>query len=210
MRSKKEAILVRLHDNVRTCIRCPLHKSRRHAVPGEGNLRAPIMFVGEAPGKMEDEQGRPFVGLAGKFLSRLLEEHGLVREEAFFTSSVKCRPPHNRKPHPDELDTCKRLWLDRQIDLIDPVVVVLLGKVPIRQVLDERGSLDNLHGKIRQRNGRTYQLQYHPAAGRRFPDIRVSMQRDMAKLKRHISVTARRTPLRLRPPVTRRLNGKLT
>jgi uracil-DNA glycosylase len=186
VKAKNETTLARLHERIRECVQCPLHKSRRHAVPGEGNHCARIVFVGEAPGKTEDEQGRPFVGAAGKFLDRLLRDHDLNREDVFLTSSVKCRPPNNRDPQPNELDTCRRLWLERQIDLIDPAVVVLLGKVPIKQVLNEDGILHGLHGQIRRRNGRVYQLQYHPAAGRRFPDIRTGMHRDMAELQRFL------------------------
>jgi uracil-DNA glycosylase len=178
--------LTRLHDDIRQCVECPLHRNRRHAVPGEGDPHASILFIGEAPGKTEDEQGRPFVGPAGKFLDRLLKDHDLTREAVFLTSSVKCRPPNNRAPHPRELEICKRLWLDRQIALIDPVIVVLLGKILITQVLNERSNLKESHGQMHERNGRWYQLQCHPAAGRRFPDIRLSMRRDMAKLKRFL------------------------
>jgi uracil-DNA glycosylase len=115
-----------------------------------------------------------------------LKDYDLTRETVFLTSSVKCRPPNNRAPHPKELETCKQLWLDRQIALIAPTIVVLLGKIPIEQVLNEPSNLKQSHGRMQERNGRWYQLQYHPAAGRRFPDIRSSMRRDMAKLKRFL------------------------
>jgi uracil-DNA glycosylase family 4 len=184
--SPNEDKLTRLHERIRQCIECPLHRSRRQAVPGEGNPGAQILFVGEAPGKTEDEQGRPFVGPAGKFLDRLLKDHDLTRENVFLTSSVKCRPPNNRAPHPIELEICKGLWLDRQIELIDPTIVVLLGQVSIAQVLNEPINLKESHGQMLERNGRWYQIQYHPAAGRRFPDIRSSMRHDMKRLKRFL------------------------
>src|SRR5438105_15060103 len=109
-----EKKLARLHDDIRQCVECPLHRSRRRAVPGEGDPHASILFIGEAPGKTEDEQGRPFVGPAGKFLGYLLKDYDLTRETVFLTSSVKCRTPNNRAPHPKELEICKQLWLDRQ------------------------------------------------------------------------------------------------
>lgn len=184
--SSADEKLARLDDGIRQCVECPLHRSRRQAVPGEGHSHASILFIGEAPGKTEDGQGRRFVGPAGKFLDRLLKDHDLTREEVFLTSSVKCRPPNNREPHPRELETCKRLWLDRQIALIDPTIVVLLGKIPITQVLNEPSNLKESHGEMQERDGRWYQIQYHPAAGRRFPDIGLSMRRDMAELKQFL------------------------
>jgi uracil-DNA glycosylase len=182
----RQTELSRLHDRIRECVRCPLHKNRRHAVPGEGNPHARIVLVGEAPWKTEGEKGRPFLGAAGMFLDRLLADHDLSREEVFLTSSVKCRPHNNREPRPDELGMCRGLWLEPQIDLIDPDIVVLLGKIPIKQVLHDQGILDALHGQIRRKNGRAYQLQYHPAAGRRFPPIGAAMRHDMAKLQRFL------------------------
>lgn len=173
-----------LDQGIQHCEQCPLHKSRTHAVPGEGNPRAQVLLIGEAPGETEDEQGRPFVGRAGRFLDTLLQYAGLRREEAFITNSVKCRPPDNRFPRGEELATCKELWLDRQLRLIEPQIIVLLGRAPLKQVLGETGALKRLHGRTRQHDGRLYCVQYHPAAGLRSPDIRAMMKRDFTALKK--------------------------
>jgi DNA polymerase len=142
------------------------------------------MVIGEAPGETEDEQGQPFIGRAGRFLDTLLQHASLQREEVFITNSVKCRPPDNRFPHVEELATCKELWLDRQLALIEPQIIVLLGKAPLKQVLDETGALKRLHGRVRQHHGRSYCIQYHPAAGLRSPDIRATMKQDFTALKK--------------------------
>jgi DNA polymerase len=142
------------------------------------------MLIGEAPGAKEDELGRPFCGLSGRFLDKTLAALGMDRGELFITSSVKCRPPGNRTPHREELATCRRLWLMPQMDLIGPEVVVLLGKVPIGQVLGETGNLDDLHGQVRQEAGRRYLLTYHPGAAMRFPGPMAAMLLDLRKLKR--------------------------
>ena len=176
--------LAALDRGIRQCTQCSLHKSRTHAVPGEGNPRAQIMLIGEAPGETEDEQGRPFVGRAGRFLDTLLQHAGLQREKVFITNSVKCRPPDNRFPHVEELATCKELWLDRQLALIAPQSIVLLGQAPLKQMLGETGALKRLHGQVRQHHGRLYCIQYHPAAGLRSPVIRSSMTQDFTALKK--------------------------
>jgi DNA polymerase len=142
------------------------------------------MLIAEAPGAKEDELGRPFCGLSGRFLDKVLADAGIERRELFVTSSVKCRPPRNRTPHQDELATCRRFWLEPQVDLIRPDVVVLMGKVSIGQSLGETGSLSDLHGQVRRLDGRRYLLTYHPAAAMRFPAPRAAMLRDLRKLKR--------------------------
>ncbi|MGE3797973.1 MAG: uracil-DNA glycosylase family protein, partial [Thermomicrobiales bacterium] len=120
-------MLENIAAEVRVCTLCELARTRTHAVPGEGPERAPIMFIGEGPGLNEDQQGRPFVGASGKFLTELIERAGLEREEVFITNVVKCRPPGNRDPLPDELAACSG-YLQRQIDAIDPTVIVTLGR----------------------------------------------------------------------------------
>lgn len=176
----------RMHDldeGIRVCVKCPLHKSRTHAVPGEGPVPADVFVIGEAPGAKEDQQGRPFVGPSGMLLVRLLEAAGLDRQDVYITSCVKCRPPNNRKPQARELNTCQANWLNLQLDLVNPRIVVLLGKVAIAQVLQEAGGLKELHGQVVQRDSRHYLLTYHPAAAFRVPETRTSMNEDMAKLK---------------------------
>jgi uracil-DNA glycosylase family 4 len=184
MTSRQQAReLERLASGIRRCRRCRLHRGRRHAVPGEGKPDARIMLVGEAPGATEDEQGRPFVGRSGQFLDRVLAEVGLERESVFITSSVKCRPSRNRRPRPDELAICRQAWLDRQIELIDPQVVILLGQTPLKQLLGEQAGLKHIHGTVRSVNERRYLITYHPAAAMRFPKIRTLMRRDLRRFE---------------------------
>ncbi len=173
--------------HIRRCTRCPLHEARRHAVPGEGSARARVMLVGEAPGAREDESGRPFCGMSGRFLDQVLADAGLRREDLFITSSVKCRPPGNRTPHVGELAACLKLWLLPQIELVDPDLVVLLGKTPVRQVLGETGNLSGLHGRVCERSGRRYLVTYHPAAAMRFPGPRSGIMDDFGKIERLLS-----------------------
>ncbi len=172
-----------LADQIRTCSACRLCHSRTHAVPGEGPSNARVMLIGEAPGATEDVQGRPFCGRSGRFLDELLAAVGLTRDQIFITSAVKCRPPKNRTPKDDETATCRQLWLDRQIELINPNIVVLLGRTPIRQLFGEKSGLAAIHGQLRPRDGRQYLLTYHPAAAMRFPAPRRAMIEDFVALR---------------------------
>ena len=173
----------RIHAAIRNCRKCRLSLSRKHAVPGEGPVPAKIMFVGEAPGKEEDLQGLPFVGRSGKFLNLILELVKLPRNELFITSSVKCRPPENRTPRDDELKICKANWLDRQISLVNPGIIVLLGKVALKQVLSKKDNLLRLHGKIYRYDSRNYFVTFHPSAAMRFSKIKKQFITDLKKLK---------------------------
>ena len=127
-------VLREISAQVRVCQACTLHHSRKNGVPGEGSPQAEIMFIGEGPGFHENELGRPFVGPAGKFLDELLAEAGYVREQVFIANVVKCRPPGNRDPLPDELSACSR-YLDRQIEVINPCVIVTLGRISMGKFL---------------------------------------------------------------------------
>jgi uracil-DNA glycosylase family 4 len=142
------------------------------------------MFVGEAPGTAEDAEGRPFVGRAGRFLDDMLRRAGLSREEVFITNSVKCRPPGSRAPRGDELQTCKENWLERQIDLVGPGLIVLLGAAPIRQTFGGKPRMSKLHGQVRRLDDRTYLLMYHPASAMRFPTARKATSKDLQILRR--------------------------
>ena len=176
-----------LHRGIQRCRRCRLHAHRRHAVPGEGDARARAMLVGEAPGEAEDASGRPFVGRAGRFLDELLAEVGLERAALYLTSSVKCRPPDNREPRQDELQTCTEHWLRLQIERVDPGIIVLLGRVAIRALLGEKRPLVEVHGLVVERAGRRFLLTYHPAAGMRFPAVRARMVADLDALARRLA-----------------------
>jgi DNA polymerase len=180
----RAAALEHLARGIRRCRRCPLHAQRRHAVPGEGPIAAPLMFVGEAPGVAEDRSGQPFVGPAGRFLDGLLQEQGIRREQVFITSCVKCRPPANRSPRRAEVQTCLANWLMPQLELIGPRIVVLLGQVAMRALLGETAPLSELHGTLQQRQGRACFMTYHPAAGMRFPALAERMRADFAALSR--------------------------
>jgi len=186
-------LLGRLHEEIRVCTACRLHRTRTHAVPGEGGPSSRLMLIGEAPGANEDLQGKPFIGRAGQFLDALLAASGLVRSHIYITSAVKCRPPNNRTPKDDEMATCRSLWLERQIELVDPDLIVIMGKAPLRQLFGDKMQtrLSDLHGQIRLREGRRYLLTYHPAAAMRFPVARRAIQEDFAKIAGLLAKPAR-------------------
>ena len=165
---------------VRVCPKCELARTRTHAVPGEGAPKARIMLVGEGPGWHEDQQGRPFVGNAGKFLNELLAKAGLQRDDVFITNVVKCRPPGNRDPMPDEIAACAP-YLDRQLAAIDPDVVVTLGRFSMaRWFPGER--ISRIHGQPKRDGRRLIVPMYHPAAALHQAALRGAIEDDFAKL----------------------------
>ena len=178
-----EARLGEVHAMIRVCPRCPLARSRTRAVPGEGPARTGVMFIGEAPGAEEDLTGRPFVGMAGRFLNALLAHAGLNRKRIFITSIVKCRPPKNRLPRQLEISACAP-YLARQLELTGARLVVLLGNAAIQNQLDRRFTATRVHGRSFARDGRTYFATYHPAAGMRFPKIGAQMETDFVALRK--------------------------
>jgi DNA polymerase len=145
------------------CTRCRLHQSRTQVVFGQGDPRADLMFVGEAPGFHEDRQGVPFVGPSGQLLNRLLEGIGLHRQDVYTCNVVKSRPPQNRDPQPDEIAAC-RPWLDAQIRLVDPKVVVTLGNFAAKTLLETTTGITRLRGKTYPFQGRVLLPTFHPAA----------------------------------------------
>ncbi len=170
MEKKKTSGLKSVGEQVEGCEKCDLCHSGL-GVPGEGSADTNVMFVGEAPGRVESETGRPFAGPAGKLLTKLLELAGLKREDVFITSVVKHRPPQNRKPNRVEVKACFP-YLTEQLKIISPRVVVLLGSTALESVLGkETGKITALHGKSIEREGKTYFITYHPAAGLRSADI---------------------------------------
>lgn len=169
-----------LENQVRTCQLCRLAKTRTNAVPGEGFVRADVMFIGEGPGYHEDRQGRPFVGAAGSFLNELLELAGLQRERVFITNVVKCRPPNNRDPEVDEKLACAP-YLERQIALINPKVIVTLGRHSMSNFFPgER--ISQIHGQARVVDGRLCVAMYHPAAGLHQASLADIIRADFRKL----------------------------
>jgi len=151
-----------ISDEVRQCSRCPLAATRTNAVPGEGRPDAAVVIIGEGPGRNEDAQGRPFVGAAGKQLEGLLKDAGLDREEVYITNVVKCRPPENRRPTVAEADAC-RPYLERQLELLRPTVVVLLGDSALKRFLPDE-SLGSAHGRVFRQGSFAVFPTYHPAA----------------------------------------------
>lgn len=178
--SGAEAAIQQLDQEIRVCTRCDLYRTATRAVPGEGPADADVMLVGEAPGFNEDKQGRPFVGPAGKFLDELLGAAGLKRSEVFITNVVKHRPPNNRDPLPAELAAC-RPWLEEQITLINPRLIVTLGRFSLGTFFP--GSMiSKVHGEIRQKDGRYFFAMYHPAAALHQDRLRQTLIDDMGKL----------------------------
>ncbi len=151
-----------LAGQIRTCTLCRLCESRTNAVPGSGSYNADIVFVGEGPGKNEDEQGIPFCGASGRLLDELLASINLSREDVFITNIVKCRPPANRDPLPDEKATCAPTYLDKQISLINPKLIVTLGRHAMSHFIPDL-KISEVHGQPKRYRGRVYLALYHPA-----------------------------------------------
>jgi uracil-DNA glycosylase len=172
--------LTQVSAEASVCTKCDLQFSRKLAVPGEGPSDAEIMFIGEGPGFHENEQGRPFVGAAGQFLEELLASIGLKREQVFITNVVKCRPPGNRDPQIEELEACSG-YLDRQIQAINPKVIVTLGRFSMARFLPN-ARISQVHGQAMRVRGRTIVPMYHPAAALHQPSLRSLIEKDFSQL----------------------------
>ena len=181
---RREA-LVEVYGQASVCERCPLHETRNRVVFGSGNADADLMFVGEAPGAEEDRQGLPFVGRAGGLLSRLLEEIGLKREDVFIANVLKCRPPGNRDPQPEEIDSC-RPYLEKQVELIQPRVIATLGNFATKLLTANPTGITKVHGVPQEHllGGRwVYMLPlFHPAAGLRTPRVAEQLREDFVRI----------------------------
>lgn len=181
MINNREQALEAIHARVRQCTLCPLHVGRTQAVPGDGPVDAAIMFIGEAPGFHEDQQGIPFVGAAGKFLNELLEKAGIDRRIVYISNVIKCRPPGNRDPQLDEVEVCSP-YLGQQIELINPKIIVTLGRHSMNRAFpDEKISV--VHGNPRKVNNRVYFPMYHPAAALHQPSLRSTVEADFDRLR---------------------------
>ena len=176
--------LERVHEEITTCEKCPLHKSRLNPVPGEGPADARLMLVGEAPGAREDESGRPFVGRSGDLLTTLISGIGFSRSDVFITSVLKSRPPKNRNPNRSEVEAC-RPYLERQIEIIDPQIIVLLGGVAVSSIIGP-WKMAEAHGKFYEAGARTFFITYHPAAALRFPKFKDVMRADFEILRQEL------------------------
>lgn len=186
----KKRELEKLYDNVSECQKCSLRQTATQSVPGEGNPAADVVFVGEGPGKAEDAQGRPFVGAAGKFLTTLIESIGYKREDVYIANVVKHRPPGNRDPLPDELTACTP-WLDEQIKIIKPKLIVTLGRYSMGYFLGEGMTISKIHGQPKRRDDLVIMPMYHPAAALYRGDLRPVLQADFAKIPKVLELIAK-------------------
>jgi len=190
MKSKAESEINHIRQQIENCKNCPLWKTRLNPVAGEGMVTAKVMLIGEAPGKNEDIQGRPFVGRAGKLLDELIQSICKERKEIFITNIVKCRPPKNRNPLKSEIQTCTH-YLDKQIELIKPQIIVPLGNFATSYILKKFSISEGRIGTI---HGRTYQMKnnstdsniipmYHPAAAIYNPNLKETLEKDFKKIR---------------------------
>ena len=171
-----------LMDEIYACEKCRLCQTRTNVVPGEGNPDAALMFIGEGPGRDEDLQGRPFVGRSGELLTRMIRGIGLEREQVYICNVVKCRPPQNRTPEPDEAAACLN-YLRAQVGLVRPRVVVLLGKTACRYTLQQEISVTREHGTWFERKGVWFMPTYHPSALLRDPAKKRDSWDDFQKIR---------------------------
>jgi len=175
-----EETLSQIAKEVSVCTNCALHHSRKKAVPGEGPANAEIMFIGEGPGFHENEQGRPFVGAAGQFLDQLLGQAGVTRADVWIGNVVKCRPPQNRDPLPEELAACDA-YLERQIEAINPSIIVTLGRFSMNKFFPG-AKISAVHGQMRKVGERFVIAMFHPAAALHQASLKPAILADFAKL----------------------------
>lgn len=185
-----EEILQEIASEVSVCEKCGLCKGRNRAVPGEGSAQAKIMFIGEGPGFHEDKQGRPFVGPAGRLLEEALASINLERSDVFITNVVKCRPPENRDPEPGEIAACNE-YLDRQIEALDPQVIVTLGRFSMAKFFPGQ-KISVIHGRAKPGRKRLYIAMFHPAAALRSEKTMQDFRADFKKIPMIIAEAERR------------------
>ena len=175
-----EKKLKKIKEQVTECTNCELSQTRTNSVPGKGNFKSDVIFVGEAPGKNEDIKGEPFIGIAGKKLSSALENAGISREQVYITNIVKCRPPKNRVPTIIERDMCKN-YLEKEIQIIKPEIICILGNTAFKSLLDGK-EIIKFRGKIVKKNDQLYFLTIHPAATIYNQKLISILKKDMKKL----------------------------
>jgi uracil-DNA glycosylase len=176
-----EKKLEKLAKQIKVCTRCELHRSRTEAVPGEGPTNTEIMLIGEGPGANEDKQGRPFVGASGKFLDQLLEQAGVTRSDVWITNIVKCRPPGNRDPLPDEVEICTGNYLQHQIEIVNPSIIVTLGRHSMG-LFFKGAKITQIHGQMRKVDDRFVIAMFHPAAALHQQSLKSTIMADFARL----------------------------
>jgi DNA polymerase len=178
---KTTLTLAGVREELGECTRCPLHRSRRNLVFGEGSAGAKLVFVGEAPGEEEDNQGRPFVGRAGQLLTKIIDAMGLKREDVYICNILKCRPPGNRNPKEDEIATCEP-FLMKQIEAINPEIICALGTFAAKTLLRTESPISAIRGKFHDYHGRKLMPTYHPAYLLRNPDAKKLVWDDVQKI----------------------------
>ena len=188
-----------LNKEIAVCRKCEIAKYRTKVVPGEGAENAEILFIGEAPGYHEDQLGRPFVGAAGQLLDRLLSSISLDRKKVYIANVIKCRPPNNRDPLPGEIENC-RYWLERQIELISPKMIVTLGRYSMAKFFPGK-TISKIHGTAQKQNGKVYFAMYHPAAALHQQSLRQTIEADMLKIPKYLDEMKRITEEQPEPEV---------
>jgi DNA polymerase len=183
--TERRELLKAVYEEARGCVRCPLHQTRTQVVFGSGNADADLMFVGEAPGANEDRLGLPFVGQAGRLLDKLLEEIGLSRKDVFVINTLKCRPPNNRDPAPNEIESCQP-YLEQQVELVEPIMICTLGNFATKLLRADSTGIGRLHGHAEEktigtRAVRLYPL-YHPAAALYTPSNLETLRADFQRI----------------------------
>lgn len=178
----KQQRILQLVKEVGACKKCPLYKNTQNAVPGDGNVDADIMFIGEGPGEKEDKLGLPFVGAAGKMLDSMLESIDLKREDVYIANVVKHRPPANRDPKPEEVITCWP-YLEEQIEIIKPKLIVCLGRHSLARFLPDIGPISQVHGRAFMKKGQAFMSLYHPAVGLYNGGMRKTLFEDFRNIK---------------------------
>ena len=179
-----------IHAEIGDCTRCPLHLERTHVVHTEGNRKARLMFVGEAPGADEDVQARPFVGRAGQLLTKIIEAIGLKREQVLIGNVNRCRPPQNRAPMPDEAATCKP-FLEREIAIVQPEVIVVLGNTAMKNLLDTREGITRARGRFHEYKGIKVMPTFHPAYLLRDPSKKRETWEDLKMVRDYLDNSAK-------------------
>ena len=188
-----------LNAGVHSCHACPLGSQRTKAVPGEGPVDAEIMLIGEAPGYYEDQQGRPFVGAAGQFLEKLLASINYKRTDVFIANVVKCRPPCNRDPLPDEISNCSH-WLDEQQSILNPKVVVTLGRYSLARFLPGM-PIGKIHGQGKKVGDVWVVPMYHPAAALHQGSLRATIENDFRRIPQYLDIARREAAAKQPEPV---------
>jgi len=187
-----------LYKEMAGCRLCEIAKTRTKVVPGEGSENAEILFIGEAPGYHEDQMGRPFVGPAGQLLDKLLASIDLKRHQVHIVNVIKCRPPNNREPSQTEIENC-RPWLDKQIEILNPKMIVTLGRYSMARFFPNK-SISKIHGTGLKMNGIIYFAMYHPAAALHQQSLKQTLEDDMLKIPKYLSELQKPVEVKPEPP----------